>query len=463
MSAWLYLFVWAATLADQLGGVRMAGLLAGPAVLAFLLLELGRQRRAIRLVFLGLVAAGAVGVALAPDPWGVFLSAWRRGAAYAAFFLALGALREAAQTSPTVRRCGEHLVAQPAGRRTLALMGGGHLFGIILSYGAIDLLGAMVARAEGARDAVARRRGRFMLMAAYRGFATMNCWSPLNIMTAVVSAAVPAANMRPLLPIAFAVAMAMLAVGWLVDHLDGGTRADALPLSTEEGWSIHLRIVALVLLVMLLAEAVAGWFAVSLSTGVTAMVPAVGLGWVVVQGLRRPRAIPAMVLRRLGRFRARVPEFRGEAAVLAAGGFLGVALGAALPHGGIAPFLAPGGALYGVLPAIAVPLLVPVVLLGTGLLGLNPIAIVAVIGAAVPDPAALGVAPAVLAFACMLGWGVAVGMTPMSASAIATARWTGSDPWTVTLRWNAGFTVGTLLLAWMAIAAAHVAWSPALR
>ena len=111
-------------------------------------------------------------------------------------------------------------------------------------------------------------------------------------------------------------------------------------------------------------------------------------------------------------------------------------------------------------PPIAVPLLVPVVLLGTGLLGLNPIAIVAVIGAAVPDPLALGVAPAVLAFACMLGWGVAVGMTPMSASAIATARWTRSDPWTVAVRWNLVFTLGTLAVASAAIVAAHLAWSP---
>ena len=76
--------------------------------------------------------------------------------------------------------------------------------------------------------------------------------------------------------------------------------------------------------------------------------------------------------------------------------------------------------------------------------------------AAVPDPAALGVAPGVLAFACMLGWGVGVGMTPMSASAIATARWSDSDPWTVTTRWNAGFTAWALALASAAIVLADV-------
>ena len=77
-----------------------------------------------------------------------------------------------------------------------------------------------------------------------------------------------------------------------------------------------------------------------------------------------------------------------------------------------------------------------------------------------PDPAALAVAPGVLAFACMLGWGVGVGMTPFSASALATARWTGADPWRVTTEWNAGFTVVALALASTAIVLAHAGFLP---
>jgi succinylglutamate desuccinylase len=50
-------------------------------------------------------------------------------------------------------------------------------------------------------------------------------------------------------------------------------------------------------------------------------------------------------------------------------------------------------------------------------------------------------------------------MTPMSASAITTARWAGSagdevSPYDVTNRWNRGFVAGQLLLAWAAIALA---------
>jgi hypothetical protein len=435
MGSLLYLAAWACVLADQLAGLHAAGPVAGAAALIFLAIELPRQRRGVRIVFLALVATGLAALLAVPAPLPALLAALRRGGAYAAFFLALGSLREAAEASAFIRRSGAHLVAQPPGRRILAMLAGGHVFGIILSYGAIDLLGAMVGRANPPKD-----RLRPMLISAFRGFATMNCWSPLNIMTAVVSAAVPAANMRNLIPLGFAAAMAMLAIAWLLERRS----ADEAPAKPDDTWRVHLRLIGLVALVMALAEAVSALFATNLSTGVTAAVPTIAIVWIALQ---TPGQLPA----RAAAFRARIPGFRGEAALLFAAGFVGVALGAALPAGGIAPVLAH-------LPATTIPLLVIPTLLATSLLGLNPIAVVAVIGAALPDPAASGVAPATLALACMLGWGVGVGMTPMSASAIATARWSHTDPWTVTTRWNAGFTLLSFLLCETLILVAQLVW-----
>jgi hypothetical protein len=458
-SAWCYVFAWAATLADRLLGLPTAGLAAGLAVLAFLLLEFPNQRRYAQAVFLGLLGVGMAGVVLSAEPLALFLSGWRQGASYAAFFLALSSLRDAAETSPLVRRCGQHLVAQPAGRRYAALTGGGHVFGIVLSYGAIELLGAMVARANarpnpGEPEQQRVIRGRRMLMAIYRGFCVMNCWSPLNIMTAVVSTAVPGAPIRQLLPIAFAGAVGMASVGWLDDRWSGARAGSGggAPPATNESWAIHLRIVALVLLVMLLAEAVSLGFAISLVTAVTLVVPLVGLAWVAVQTARFGAARSlGMLWRRAGRFLLRVPGFRGEATVLASSGFMAAAIGGVLPSHGIAPFLT-------MLPPLAVPLLVPVVLIGTGQLGLNPVAMVALLGAAMPEPAAFGVPPAALALSFMLSWGLGVGMTPMSSSAIITARWAGASPWTVSTLWNARFTLAALPLTWAMIAAVFYLW-----
>ncbi len=462
LSAWCYVIAWAATLADQLAHVAHAGDLAGLAILLFLLLEFRRQRRYAQVLFVALFAIGMVGVLLAADPSLLFLAGWRRGASYAVFFVALTTLRDAAETSPLVRRCGQHLVAQPPGRRYAALTAGGHMFGITLSYGAIELLAAMVMRANtleaaGGSQAIRAIRTRRMLLAIYRGFCVMNCWSPINIMTAVVSTAVPAAPMRLLLPIAFVVAVGMAALGWLEDRLSGArlqTRGGTRPVTTES-WMIHSRIVGLILLVMLLSEATAVLFGISVVAGVTLVVPLIAAAWLTVQSWRfagpaRYR-LPGLLRRRAERFMLRVPTIRAEATVLGASGFMGVAIGNLLPGTGITPLIA-------TLPPLTMPLLIPLLLIATGQLGLNPVAVVALVGAVVPDPSALGLPPAVLAFSCMLGWGLGVTMTPMSSSAIITARWAEVSPWTVTSRWNAPFAASALVLAWAAIVAAFVLW-----
>ena len=455
-SAWCYAFAWLATLADSLLHVHPLGDAAGMAMLLFLLLEFRNQRRYAQVLFCALVGIGMLGVARAIDPAALFFAGWRRGAAYGAFFFALTTLRDAAETSPLVRRCGRHLVAQPPGRRYAALTAGGHVFGIILSYGAIELLAAMVTRANtleaaGGSPQVQALRSRRMLMAIYRGFCVMNCWNPINLMTAVVSTAVPAAPMRLLLPVAFAASVGMAALGWLEDRISAAraTTRGAMRPATSERWSVHLRIIALVAGVMALAETGSTVLRISLVTCVTLVVPLVGAAWVAVQSrtlVSRSRVgMEAALQRRVVRFLHRVPNFRSEATVLAGSGFMGVAVGGALSGSGIAPLLAH-------LPPIAVPLLVPVLLIATGQIGLNPVAVVALLGAAVPDPAAFGVPPAALAFACMLGWGLGVGMTPMSASAITTARWARVSPWMVSTVWNAVYTLSTLVLAWVAIA-----------
>jgi hypothetical protein len=462
LSAWCYVIAWAATLADQLAHVAHAGDLAGLAILLFLLLEFRRQRRYAQVLFVALFAIGMVGVLLAADPALLFLAGWRRGASYAAFFVALTTLRDAAETSPLVRRCGQHLVAQPPGRRYAALTAGGHMFGITLSYGAIELLAAMVMRANtleaaGGSQAIRTIRTRRMLLAIYRGFCVMNCWSPINIMTAVVSTAVPAAPMRLLLPIAFVVAVGMAALGWLEDRVSGArlqTRGGSRPVTTES-WMIHSRIVGLILLVMLLSEATAILCGISVVAGVTLVVPLIAAAWLTVQSWRfagpaRYR-LSGLLRRRAERFLLRIPTIRAEATVLGASGFMGVAIGNLLPNTGLTPLIA-------TLPPLTVPLLIPLILIATGQLGLNPVAMVALVGAIVPDPSALGLQPAVLAFACMLGWGLGVTMTPMSSSAIMTARWAEVSPWTVTTRWNAPFAASALLLAWAAIVAAFLLW-----
>jgi len=112
-SAVCYILAWAGTLLDQFAGLPVLGAAAGVAVLVFLVREFPRQRRYAQVLFLTMTAVGMAGVVASPDPAALFLAGWRRGAAYAAFFLALTALRDAAETSRLVRRKSSSIISMP--------------------------------------------------------------------------------------------------------------------------------------------------------------------------------------------------------------------------------------------------------------------------------------------------------------------------------------------------------------
>lgn len=411
-------------------------------MLGFLGLEFPRQKGFARRLSLILLAVGIASLASLEAPLPTLAEALRKAASYGAFFLALGFLRDAAETSPLVRRCGLDLVGQPPGRRAAALAGGAHLFGVILSYGAIELFGAMLSRTLDPEEAEARRAA---MMAVYRGFSTTTAWSPLNIGMAVVLAAVPGADWTSLVPPGFAFAMAALAAAmWL----GRGAGADATPARLD--WAAHLRLGGVVLLVFLAAFAVEEAFAVRLVVGVTAVLPPLALGWIALQarGGAGARA-RAAGLRLAGQVRVRIPTYRAEAAVLAGAGFAGIALAAAFPAEGVAALLQRAG-----LPGLVVLMAIAPAMLAFSQVALNPIIAVMVLAAVLPPPEALGVAPAALGLAYLTGWAVCAALTPMSASAITTARWAGRpgvdevSPYAVTNRWNLGFVAIQLGLAW---------------
>jgi uncharacterized membrane protein len=65
---------WVSSLFDQLLHLRSAGVVAGLAVLLFLLLEFPQQRRYAQILFLALLAIGLIGVAAASEPLALFLA-----------------------------------------------------------------------------------------------------------------------------------------------------------------------------------------------------------------------------------------------------------------------------------------------------------------------------------------------------------------------------------------------------
>ena len=159
-----------------------------------LLLLLGLQVRWQRQIFLAVGLTLVVAAYLTRPDWlAASDAALHSAATIGAFFSALATLRNAAGSSPAIQISGRFLAQQPPGRRYAALTVGGQLFGILLNYGALALLGSLAeanARLEADAEIRSHRIFRRMLLAIQRGFISTlsgrRSPSPSAISTALV-------------------------------------------------------------------------------------------------------------------------------------------------------------------------------------------------------------------------------------------------------------------------------------
>ena len=151
----------------------------------------------------------------------IALSGLDRAAFIAAFFTALATLRNVAATSPSVRRAGDFLAAQPPGRRYAALSLGGHLFALLLNYGSISLLGSLATHAAQSEDnpVIRRHRTRRMLLAIQRGFISSLPWSPLGFAMAISTALVPGATWASAVIPGLGSALIIALSGWAMNSI----------------------------------------------------------------------------------------------------------------------------------------------------------------------------------------------------------------------------------------------------
>ncbi len=444
-----------ATIVAETLELAAAGWLAAAALIVYVAGQAAALPRTGKII---LAAGLAVGIPIAlqiDDTAAKTIDALRTACYFATMFVAVGFLRTAAEGSRMIRRCGRQLIAQPPGRRYAALTIGGNLFGLILSFGVLQLLGTMVLRtntlaAAGGNERIRAVRERRMLLAVLRGFAMSPAWSPLSISLALSLSLTPGAVWQQVLPVAFATAALVLAFGWLHDRMTA-PRPQAPPpaMRSDDDWSVQLRLIALVGFIFLAAFTVEALTDLRLIVAVIVTVPVIAVGWILVQGLSLGiRRALAWTGRRLWRQTVVVyPTYRMEITILASAAFAGSMIAAVLPTDRIAELL-----LAGVLPTAALPVLVVWLVVLGGQVGLNPIITVIAVGTAMPAPEVLGVPPQMLAAAYMTGWGLCVGASPFTLTTLIIAGMSGHTGREVGHAWNGGFTILGLLAVsvWLA-------------
>lgn len=440
-----------AAILRQIAALPFAGTIAAAALLIYLAIELRALSWPPRVMLLASVILAAASLSV-PDPASLLAKAFDRATLFTTLATVLAFLREAAQTSPLVKRAGDFLIRQPPGRRYAVLTSGSHLIGLVLNFGVLNLLGTMVARsntldAAGGRADILAIRQRRMNLALLRGFAAGLMWSPLSVALAVVLAAVPQVRWYDVVPLGVVTSMLFMALGYAMDRVTvpKRLRGRAPPMAPSTDVRSVILLAALVGGVMAVVIAVSTLFALSLIAAVMMVAPLFAIGWIVAQ---HAEAGAAGALRLAAeRLRTRLvhlmPDSRTEVVMLGGAGFVGTVLAGLISPAAVAEMLRAAS-----LPPILLLVLVPWAVVLGGQLGVAPIVTVAVLGAALPDPAAFGLNPVLVAVGFLAAWGLTTGSTAIAAATLIVGRLNNVSAGTVGRVWNGAYTMlGLGLLA----------------
>ncbi|NNK77564.1 MAG: hypothetical protein HKP40_02510, partial [Litoreibacter sp.] len=399
---------------------NIAALLSAGAIAA-MALRVGWTRRIF--VVVGMLMSSAA-IILDPQWLSSVGNGLKTAAFIGAFFTALTSLRHAADTSSAITTCGQFLAEQPPGRRYAALTLGGNLFGLLLSYGAIALLGslAMNSAKQEENTEIRGHRERRMLLAIQRGFVATLPWSPLAFSMAISLSLVPGATWAGAFLPCLVSGLIVAGIGWSLDTIFKPKLTPGLRASRAKPDGSWRSLSPLVGLLLLLVISVGG---LHLLTGIRAVgvvivvVPIIASIWILIQATPDNRIQESGS--RLQNYISRdLTGYRGELVLLMMAGFIGT-LGSTL----LAPVVTASGLDLSGLPAwiilVALIWIIPL----TGQFGMNPILSVSLIAPILPNAASLGLSPANIVMAITAGWSLTGASSPYTATTLLIGSFGG--------------------------------------
>ncbi len=369
----------------------------------------------------------------------------------ATFLAALTALKYVAATSPAIQRCGRFLSQQPPGRRYAALTVGGQMFGLLLNYGAISLLGSMtMANASLERnEEVRQHRVRRMLLAIQRGFISTLPWSPLSFAMVMTTTLIPGTSWAMCVIPGVINGAIFAGMGWLMDTLfKPKLSTAAIPArQITDSWVAVLPLGFLLMLLVVLVTVAYLLTGVRVLGLVIVIVPLMSIGWVAIQNWQ-DRPLARVRQWSAGYLSKNLSEFRSETVLLMMAGYIGTVaspiLGAMMTHLEINLASLPTWMIL-----VTLVWLMPLF----GQMGMNPILAVALIAPLLPDAAQMGISPVALTVALTAGWILSGISSPFTATTILVGNFAGISSAKVGLRWNGVFTLvcGVILSIWVVL------------
>ncbi|MEX0624788.1 hypothetical protein [Saccharospirillum sp.] len=444
----------AGTLLYQLANVEPALWIAGFALIAFIVVRWRRLPQSPR-ILVGLALCSGFFLPWTEDPWAVLRTAFDRAGYFSTFLVALSFLRLAAQRSRMVRRCGALAVNQPPARRYGILSYTTALFGLILNFGVLHLLGLMVTRgntlaAAAGNVSIQRTRQRRMSLAMLRGFAALPMTSPFSITLALLLTIIPGLRWQDILPIGFVTALLLILIGWIQDFRHNPRRAPPGMEASQKrySWQPAVQLVGLIGLLTGGAFLLETTTELSLTLAVIMISPLVGIGWLAWQG-NRAGTWGALVL--LGRrLKTDIPNqvapLSGEVSLLAGAGFLGAAITGLVTESQVL-WLVSSLHLNGYYLLIVAMILT----VALGQVGFNPIVSVTLLASALQPVASFGLTNELLALGLMSAWCLTVNSSPFTISVSIVGHLSQVSPRHLAWNWNRRYLLVSFvfLSAWL--------------
>jgi hypothetical protein len=440
-----------ATLMTECTGFQPPALLAVVVLVLFTLLEW--KNLDLTTKFITIIATGLTLALLLLEQISLHqLSMLSGNVVFFAFFLiALSLLKEAALTSKSVNLTGLVLLQQHPVRRYALLTFASHLLGILMSVGAINLLGTMIQRSlHNDRDTVDVRinsaRQQRMMLAVLRGFCSIPLWAPTSITITLLVTSIPDLQWIDIMPYGLYLTFALLLFGIWLDHAQAPKNLRHL-VPTISNNLCDLKVSYPILIVVITLALVSALLIMATPLRPIAAVlvgaPIVSAAWIFTQYQRSHKTLRAMQLT-MKRFStdiySRLPLQRSEIVFFCASVLIGRLLLTVLNLDWFAHQLA-----YLNISAGLILILSSWLIFLAALLFVSPMISVTLMAGALSQLPSVAHMPVTIALVMMVTWAVVAGSSPSTTSVRISAKLTDISAIQMGIQWNGLYSVLVLL------------------
>jgi len=314
----------------------------------------------------------------------------------------------------------------------------------VLSFGMMSLLCGTLAETLRERGITGESRLQWLrsvLITALRGFALVPLVAPTSVAVAILTRELPQLSWSQLLPFGLVAALLMVLIGWVLEQ--SRFRKISNERVAVEGWLPGTgSLLALILVVFSLMAALVATTGFKVSVAAMLSVPTVTL----IYMLWQERGLIPVLREGAGQ----VWNMHNEMAIFAASAILGVALSAVIPADALAGLVATGSGVF--LVAVLGMLMMPMF----SMIGVIPITVLSVQAGLLPQLVAEGMHLLPVAVALVIGFSLAMMLSPFGPSVMLLSRFGQISRWVVAFRWNGLFVLIALPL--LLVLTALVAW-----